>query len=103
MAQTHRENETHPLKPIDVLLVETGVQEVKVQVQGLVHRLLDRKEWIGHAFVVRKMGLSMPVLGLNLRFSERLMFSPGLGEHPIPFAFRFTHGDRFRQRCRVEP
>ena len=38
-----------------------------------------------NAFVVRKMGLSMPVLGLNLRFSQRLMFSLGLGGHPIPF------------------
>ena len=38
------------LKPIDVLLFETGVNEVKVQ--GLVHRLLDRKEWIGQASAI---------------------------------------------------
>ena len=45
MPQAHRENDAHPLKPIDVLRFETGVKEVKVQ--GLVHRLLDRKEWSG--------------------------------------------------------
>ena len=37
-------NDTHPLKRIDILLFETGVEKVKVQ--GLVHRLLDRKEWL---------------------------------------------------------
>ena len=50
MPQAHRENDAHPLKPIDVLLFETGVKEVKVQ--GLVHRLLDRKEWIGQASAI---------------------------------------------------
>ena len=38
MPRSYRENDTHPLKPIDVLLFETAVKEVKVQ--GLVHRLL---------------------------------------------------------------
>ena len=47
MPQAHRHNDAHPLKPIDVLLSETGIKEAKVQ--GLVHRLLDRKEWIGQA------------------------------------------------------
>ena len=85
MPQSHRENDAHPLKPIDALLFETGVKEVKVQ--GLVHRLLDRKEWIGQASAIEcvrgeKDGL---VNAGNLRLSQRLMFSPGLGEHPIPF------------------
>ena len=50
MPQSNRENNTHPLKPIDVMLFETGVKEVKIQ--GLVHRLLDRKEWIGQASAI---------------------------------------------------
>ena len=50
MPQTHRENDTRPLKPIDVLLFETGVKEFKAQ--GLVHRLLDREEWIGQASAI---------------------------------------------------
>ena len=50
MPQANRENDAHPLKPIDVLLFQTGVKEVKVQ--GLVHRLLDRKEWIGQASAI---------------------------------------------------
>ena len=50
LPQPHHENDVHPLKPIDVLLFETGVTEVKVQ--GLVHRLLDRKEWIGQASAI---------------------------------------------------
>ena len=45
MPQSQRENNTHPLKPINVLLFETSAKEVKVQ--GLVHRLLDRKQWLG--------------------------------------------------------
>ena len=44
------DDDAHPLKPIDVLLFETGVKEVKVQ--GLVHRLLDREEWIGQASAI---------------------------------------------------
>ena len=31
--------------PIDVLMHESGMKEAKVP--GLVHRLLDRKEWAG--------------------------------------------------------
>ena len=50
MPQSHRENDTHRLKPTDVMLFETDVKEVKVQ--GLVHRLLDRKEWIGQASAI---------------------------------------------------
>ena len=50
MPQSHRENDTPPLEPIDVMLFETGVKEVKVQ--GLVHRHLDRKEWIGQASAI---------------------------------------------------
>ena len=49
MPQAHREN-AHPLKPIGVLLFETGVKEVKIQ--GFVHRLLDRKEWISQASAI---------------------------------------------------
>ena len=50
MPQAHRDNDAHPLKPIDVLLFETAVKEVEVQ--GLVHRLLDRKKWIGQASAI---------------------------------------------------
>ena len=50
MPQAHHENDAHPLKPIDVLLFETGAKVVKVQ--GLVHRLLDRKQWIGQASAI---------------------------------------------------
>ena len=50
MPRAHRENEAHPLKPIDILLFETGVKEVKVP--GLAHRLLDRKESIGQASAI---------------------------------------------------
>ena len=50
MPPSYRENDTQPLKPIDVLLFETGVKEVNVH--RLVHRLLDRKEWIGQASAI---------------------------------------------------
>ena len=43
--QVHREKDAKPSIPIDVLMHESGVQEAKVP--GLVHRLLDRKEWAG--------------------------------------------------------
>ena len=43
--QIHREKDSKPSVPIDVLMYETGMKEVKVP--GLVHRLLDRKEWAG--------------------------------------------------------
>ena len=43
--QLHREKDSRPTVPIDVLMHETGMREVKVP--GLVHRLLDRKEWAG--------------------------------------------------------
>ncbi|OLP93635.1 hypothetical protein AK812_SmicGene24425 [Symbiodinium microadriaticum] len=43
--QIHREKDSKPSVPIDVLMHETGMKEVKVP--GLVHRLLDRKEWAG--------------------------------------------------------
>ena len=84
-------NDTHPLKPFDVLLFETGVKEVKVQ--GLVRRLLARKEWIGQASSIEcvrgeKDGLVNAgtwIESQSLGFSQRLMLSPGLGEHPIPF------------------
>eukprot|EP00439_Symbiodinium_sp_Y106_P001003 s10505_g1.t1 len=43
--QVHREKDAKPSIPIDVLMHESGVREAKVP--GLVHRLLDRKEWAG--------------------------------------------------------
>ena len=43
--QIHREKDSKPSVPLDVLMHDTGMKEVKIP--GLVHRLLDRKEWAG--------------------------------------------------------
>ena len=43
--QIHREKDSKPSVPLDVLMHDTGMKEVKMP--GLVHRLLDRKEWAG--------------------------------------------------------
>ena len=45
MPQLHREKDSKPSIPLDVLMHESGMTEVKIP--GLVHRLLDRKEWAG--------------------------------------------------------
>ena len=41
----HREKDQRPQLPLDLLMYETGMRELKVG--GCVHRLLDRKEWVG--------------------------------------------------------
>ena len=43
--QLHRDKDSRPCIPLDVLMRESGLNEVKIP--GLVHRLLDRKEWAG--------------------------------------------------------
>ena len=45
LPQLHREKDSKPSVPLDVLMHDTGMKEVKIP--GLVHRLLDRKEWAG--------------------------------------------------------
>eukprot|EP00439_Symbiodinium_sp_Y106_P073536 s2681_g13.t2 len=45
LPQLHREKDFKPSVPLDVLMHDTGMNEVKIP--GLVHRLLDRKEWAG--------------------------------------------------------
>ena len=45
LPQLHREKDSKPSVPLDVLMHNAGMKEVKIP--GLVHRLLDRKEWAG--------------------------------------------------------
>ena len=45
LPQLHRDKDSRPRIPLDVLMHESGLKEVKIP--GLVHRLLDRKEWAG--------------------------------------------------------
>ena len=45
LPQLHRDKDSRPRILLDVLMHESGVKEVKIP--GLVHRLLDRKEWAG--------------------------------------------------------
>ena len=45
LPQLHRDKDSRPRIPLDVLMHESGMKEVKIP--GLVHRLLDRKEWAG--------------------------------------------------------
>ena len=44
LPQCHREKDTRPQLPLDLLMLESGMRELKVG--GCVHRLLDRKEWV---------------------------------------------------------
>ena len=43
----HREKDKRPQLPLDLLMYESGMRELKVG--GCVHRLLDRKEWVREA------------------------------------------------------